>query len=295
MNSKLKVLLAFFLLFVACAWGLTRTNNLAIWNSTIDNTPIGQTSGNTGQFTTISSLAAVTNSQFVNGKASSYAGAIANASAFNIEGGGDADFIAANGGASPKFNWYYQLGPGSPTKIMFVDPTGILNEPYGINANVNGNLTGTAASSTNALNATFATTAGTTSGNSATATQFAASPTNCGTKFSNGISQNGNALCNASFQVESVVVTSGICTTGGSAGATCSFAVTWPNAFPSTAYAPHCSAAPPSGSGSAPSLNVYVGSKTTSGATVTLQGGQGSSGGTNTTSEVDCTAVMGNN
>lgn len=295
MKVNLRILIAFLLVAVATAFGLTRMNNLDIWNSAINNTPIGQSTGNTGQFTTISSLSAITNSQLINGKAASYAGAIAHALAFGIEGGGDADYIAANGGSSPKFNWYYQLGSGTLTKIMFIDANGILNEPFGINANVNGNLSGNAATATLAATATNAVTAANTSGNSATATQFAAAPSNCGTKFATGVAQNGNALCNTTFQVESVVVTSGICTTANPAGGTCSFSITWPAAFASTAYAPFCNAAPPSGTGSAPTLAVYASSKTTTGMTVTLQGGQGSSGGSNTTSEVDCTGVMSHN
>jgi hypothetical protein len=91
--------------------------------------------------------------------------------------------------------------------------------------------------------------------------------------------------------VQYLTITAGICSTPNTAAATCNFAVTWPAAFANTAYAVGCSSAVPTAGAGAPALNVYADTKTTTGFTVTLQNGQGSSTEITTTPEVDCWGV----
>jgi hypothetical protein len=54
--------------------------------------------------------------------------------AYGRAGIGDMDFVAANGGASPAFEWYFLLG-STPTVEMSLGTTGILTVNNGIDTN----------------------------------------------------------------------------------------------------------------------------------------------------------------
>lgn len=92
-------------------------------------------------------------------------------------------------------------------------------------------------------------------------------------------------------QIESLIITSGICTTGGAEQKCPMSAVNWPVAFSNSTYAVTCTVQNPTGSGDNPSLAVYWTAKSASAITLELQSGSNSAGGTNTTAEIDCTGV----
>jgi hypothetical protein len=70
-----------------------------------------------------------TNFSQVNGQPGAYAGNLGFTS-YGKNGTGDMDFVAANGGASPSFYWWYLLG-STPTIEMFLDVNGNLRVPNG--------------------------------------------------------------------------------------------------------------------------------------------------------------------
>src|ERR1700733_3477802 len=133
MKTKLTYLSAFVLLFAATAWGLTRMNSLAIWNSTVENRGIGRTPAPAGHFTSVNASSVVANtiasiSASVNG-----APTVSGNNGFTgwgKNGTGDMDFIAANSGASPSFYWYYLLGSSQPAE-MFLDQNANRHVPNG--------------------------------------------------------------------------------------------------------------------------------------------------------------------
>jgi hypothetical protein len=51
--------------------------------------------------------------------------------AYSKNGSGDMDFIAANGGSSPSFYWYYLLGASTVTPEMYLDTGANLHVPNG--------------------------------------------------------------------------------------------------------------------------------------------------------------------
>lgn len=82
-----------------------------------------------------------------------------------------------------------------------------------------------------------------TSGNAATATALATTPTQCtGSQFATGIAANGNANCAtpAGTSVVQSVILNGGCTTGSSSYDTCNNVLTWPVAFADTSYSVTC-------------------------------------------------------
>jgi hypothetical protein len=91
-------------------------------------------------------------------------------------------------------------------------------------------------------------------------------------------------------QIQTLVITTGICVTPNSAAGECTFSPTWKTAFADINYAVTCTMAPPTG-GTFPTLQLYAGSKTPSGFTITFQTGQASGTAATTTSEVDCVGV----
>jgi hypothetical protein len=87
--------------------------------------------------------------------------------------------------------------------------------------------------------------------------------------------------------IKPLVITSGICTTGSSAFASCTFSVTWPVAFPDGNYSVVCGSGPGQGT-NAVLLGVFVSNKTGSGFQITLQNADASGAGATTTFEIDC-------
>jgi hypothetical protein len=201
---------------------------------------------------------------------------------YNAAGLGETDFVTQNGGTLGQYNWYFPSSSGvlGAPSMTFVQSTGTLTVEFLHATTVTANTAGTHT--------------GAVVGNSSTATALAATPSQCSGVPATGITASGNANCMSStYKVQAMSITSGICTTAsGTAGASCSFtSPAWPSAFSDSAYSVSCTAAPPSGSGSEPSLNVYVSGKTTNLFAVTIQQGQASSAGANTTSEIDCVGV----
>lgn len=151
-------------------------------------------------------------------------------------------------------------------------------------AQVAGNAS-TATNATNATNATHATTAGALSG----------SLSQCPNGAS-GIAANGNAVCiSATYQVESLTITTGICTTPNTAYAQCGpiGPYTWSTAFPDANYAVSCSSAVPtstSGGSTVGVITVYIENISATGVSLELQNGTGTGAGANTTGTIFCTA-----
>jgi hypothetical protein len=88
--------------------------------------------------------------------------------------------------------------------------------------------------------------------------------------------------------IKPLIINSGICTTGTSAYASCSFTATWPSAFADTAYAMTCSSEPGS---TGVVTGVFWGNKTTTGFTAYLQNGSASGATAATVPEIDCIGV----
>ena len=124
MKFKIASISTFVLVAVLTAYGLTRVNSEAIWNSTIDNTPIGNTTTSSGKFTSLTSGSVATgtvasNSASVN--ASPSVSGNAGFTGWGKNGTGDFDFFAGNSGASPSFVWYFLLGGSTLTQEMILD------------------------------------------------------------------------------------------------------------------------------------------------------------------------------
>lgn len=129
-----------------------------------------------------------------------------------------------------------------------------------------------------------------TTGNAATATALASTPSQCGAgNFATGIAANGNANCSAALSgvMQKLIITTGICTASGASYNTCTNAAqsNWPVAFADTSYSVTCTGLNPSNSGGSLSGDIFSVTKTTTGITISLQ--------TNTSSgftygEIDC-------
>jgi hypothetical protein len=95
-------------------------------------------------------------------------------------------------------------------------------------------------------------------------------------------------------QVQAIVITSGICTTGSGAETTCSMGpFTWPSAFANTSYAITCSTTrPTTGGATNPGIYpIYYTSKSTTQFSLIMQNGSASAAGTNTVSEISCIGI----
>jgi hypothetical protein len=208
------------------------------------------------------------------------AGTSAGYTGWGKNGTGDMDFIAANNGSSPSFSWYYLLG-STLTQEMFLDQSAILHVPDGVEANLTGNVTGNVSGSS-----------GSSTGNAASATQLAATPTNCGSVPATGIAANGNAQCfSSTYRIQSMLIGSGICTTGSNAFNQCSFtSPNWGATFADANYAVSCTASPGEGT-SAALTGVFISGRTATNFTITLQNGGAGAAGAATTAEIDCVGV----
>jgi hypothetical protein len=85
--------------------------------------------------------------------------------------------------------------------------------------------------------------------------------------------------------IQSLVINSGICTTGSSAFSTCSISASWPSAFSNNAYALTCTPSTPTGL----TVNtIYFSGKTASGFTLNIQNADASGANSISLAEVDC-------
>jgi hypothetical protein len=88
--------------------------------------------------------------------------------------------------------------------------------------------------------------------------------------------------------IQSLVINSGICSTGSSAYSTCSMSVSWPIAFSNSAYALACTPGNPTGL----ALNtIYFSGKTASGFTLNIQNADASGANVVSLTEVDCVGM----
>lgn len=186
-------------LLVVCApllWGLTTITSTLIKNSqmitsTIDSTPIGNTTPSTGHFSSV----------FAN----SYENVNLNGAYINWNriGAGEMDFLNRGNNPTSAFNWYSTTTGSFGNPLMTLSPSGALSATGGFI----GNLSGNASTASNATTANFATSAG----NASTANQFASAPFTCSNgATSSGIQQNGNANCNSWTQIATVPVPNGL-------------------------------------------------------------------------------------
>ena len=85
--------------------------------------------------------------------------------------------------------------------------------------------------------------------------------------------------------IQSMVINSGICSTGNTAFSTCSISVTWPSAFSNSAYALTCTPGSPTG---VTLSAIYFSGKTASGFTLNIQNEDASGANVISLAEVDC-------
>jgi hypothetical protein len=206
-------LLAGVLLYVATAWGLTRMNSVALWNSTVDNTPIGNTTASTVKATTVSASSgftgnvAATSGVFGNivigcsgcGGTAWNPGTLTSGSwiSFGNNGGSNQEtdvinrYVSGVGG----FSWWTPTGTSLTSQIMNLNTSGTLTV-NAVNATLNGNTNGTHT--------------GSNVGNSSTASSLASAPGGCGSlgQFTGGINANGTPInCQTSVYSQKGTVT----------------------------------------------------------------------------------------
>jgi hypothetical protein len=85
--------------------------------------------------------------------------------------------------------------------------------------------------------------------------------------------------------IQSMVINSGICSTGSAAFSTCSMSVTWPSAFSNSAYALTCTPSTPTG---VTVSTIYFSGKTAGGFTLNIENGDSSGANVVSLTEVDC-------
>jgi hypothetical protein len=88
-------------------------------------------------------------------------------------------------------------------------------------------------------------------------------------------------------KIQPLIINSGICTTGSSAYAYCSFTATWGTAFADANYAVTCTSGPGQGS-SAVLTGLFVSNQTASNFQITLQNGDAGGGGAVTANQINC-------
>lgn len=100
------------------------------------------------------------------------------------------------------------------------------------------------------------------------------------------------AVPSATFQVQGIRITSGICTAAAAEQICGPITGTWGHAFPDSNYALSCNYFQPTGSGSSPgAYGPYLVTKGSTGFTLSLQGGSAAAAGNVTSAEIDCTGV----
>jgi hypothetical protein len=246
--------------------GLTKIASAWFLSGMVDESPIGSVTPSTGAFTNITGPLGQTTQDPAWSSQLMSNGGILNVTQggyilWNIHGQGDMDFVDNFGLGLGGFGWFASTTTAPGTALMTLGADGQLDAIGGYL----GNLTG----------------------NASTATALAASPTNCGSNgIASGIAANGNAICNTSIPLtQSVVVTSGICTTSGTAFSSCETTVSWPAAFPDVQYAATCSV------GAATALGLtgtWIASKTTTTIQVFIQNGDADAANAISVNEIDC-------
>jgi hypothetical protein len=306
MKFKIVSISAFVLIAVLAAFGYTKTTSLAIINSLIDSTPIGNTTPAAGHFTTLNAtgnISTIANISAPNGNVSGFNGLFGTVAAtsngawaplsgvtqatnlgFNQSGSlGESDLINQRGGLAGGFAFYSTNGSTVGTQLALLNGAGLFSTLGGFSGPLIGNVTGNGAG----------TWTGPVVGNSATATALAAAPSGCGTGYQNvfQIAANGNASCSTPVYGVTTSVTSTAAAGGSSASTTVplfwKFGGTQGSvAMPDTNYAVSCSMINATGF-----PFIYSYSKTTTNVTVTYSNGFSFQAVASGASEIDCTVT----
>lgn len=268
-NRNFKMVSAFMLLAVSLAWGLTRMNSLAIWNSTIDNTVIGGATAAAANFTSVG----VSGNENVNGQVA------ANSAVFSTS-------VIASTMTATTFNGSLNGNAASASNVPYSNLTGPV-------PTWNQNTTGSAGHVPyTGLTGSATTWNQNTTGNAATATALAASPSNCGSqRYPSGVNASGAAQ-NCGPQTL-YGTTSSVCSTPSGAGTptnTCTTNVSWVNgSFTGGSYYATCTGLNASGT-TAPVI--FITGKSSTFVTVSLMAGTASQAGAGTYSEIDCVGMQ---
>jgi hypothetical protein len=89
-------------------------------------------------------------------------------------------------------------------------------------------------------------------------------------------------------QIEPIIITSGICSTSGSAYASCNFTVTWPVPFADNLYSLQCTPSTPT---SGAVITLYASNETATTFEITIQNGTSGGAVVTTTNQIDCTGT----
>ena len=112
------------------------------------------------------------------------------------------------------------------------------------------------------------------------------------TDASAGATTSSCSIVTGATKVQALIITSGICTTGGAETKCTSGPYSWPVAFADASYAVTCSAANPTGTGTNPGMyGPYPTSQTASQISVIIQSGSASAAGSVTTATIWCIGV----
>lgn len=209
---------------------------------------------------------------------------------WNQEAIGETDFMNMQGTGVGGFCWFNTV---TPNLLGCLDFNGKLTTSGGFSGNLTGTVTGSlignvSGNASTASLATLATTATTADGLNGTLNQCSNGAT--------GIANNGDAICVATaLQVESLTITTGICTTTNTAYALCGpiGPYSWPTAFADSNYAVTCTPAVPtstSGGSTVGTIQVYIENISASTVSLELQNGSGNGAGANTVGTIFCTA-----
>ena len=166
---------------------------------------------------------------------------------------GETDFINDHGGGTGGFYWFDNGGTAPGSQLMTLTPTSGGQLTIGGGGII-------------------------TSANVQAGALIAPTAVISGASTLNGISNSGTTQ---------FAETTSVCTTGSSANSTCTFTITWPTAFPSTAYHAVCTGISPSQSTGTPYL-VGITAKATGTMTLQISNGQASAALASTFGAVDC-------
>jgi len=112
------------------------------------------------------------------------------------------------------------------------------------------------------------------------------------TDANGGATTSGCSVPTGATKIQALIITSGICTTGGAETKCTSGPYSWPVAFADASYAVTCSAANPTGSGTNPGMyGPYPTTQTASQISVIIQSGSASAAGSVTTATIWCIGV----
>jgi hypothetical protein len=281
-------------------------SGMSIFNSVINSTPIGMSTPAAGNFTAVTASSVTAGSVQANGSPTFPLGTQGTYLGWSHNGLGEADFFAQNGTGVGGFAWF---NTAAATQLMSLNQAGVLTVATvdaNLNGNVTGNLVGNGTGTWNGPvngNASSATVASSTTGNSATATLAASatqlansSPSQCATGAT-GIQANGNANCiSSTYKVVGVqlgptnVQGGAFCSTTAAANANCTSTINWPSGdtFADGSYGISCNPVAFTGAIVTVELSNFTG--TTFQVTI-FTGGDGAGIQVSSLTQLSCTAI----